>query len=453
MKVVIVGASHGGHEAAVELLDKYTDMDVTIYEQGDFVSFMSCGMQLFLEDKVTGVDDVRNFRPDKIEAKGGKVLSRHQVTAIDLHKKTVSVKNLVSGDTFIDTYDKLILSSGVNPATLPIKGNELDNIYLMRGRDWALKLREKLHNPLVKNVVVIGTGYIGVEAAEVFRQAGKHVVMLDLIKHPLGIYLDTELTKLIEEDLVKHGIELGMEATITEFVGDTEVSSVKTSTQEYPADLVIVAAGVKPNTDWLRGVIKVTDRGNIATDEYLRTSNKDIYALGDAILPLNMAAQMHGGPVALASATRREAQYVANHITETIPSRPFAGVLGSSALSVFDYKFASTGLNETTAERFEIEVQGSFYEDTLRPSFVKNDGNVKAYVKLIYAPATHKILGGQVMSTYDITAHANTIALAIKGGMTLEDLAEADFFFQPGFDRQWSLLNLAAKHALGEAAF
>src|SRR5574337_562800 len=129
------------------------------------------------------------------------------------------------------------------------------------------------------------------------------------------------------------------------------------------------------------------------------------------------------------------------------------GVLGTSALSVFDYKFAMTGLNDFSAARSDVAVTGSFFKDTLRPSFVENDGNTDVYVKLNYDQDTHKILGGQVMSTYDVTAQINALALAITTGLTLEDLAEADFFFQPGFDRQWSLLNLAAQAALGETKF
>lgn len=112
-----------------------------------------------------------------------------------------------------------------------------------------------------------------------------------------------------------------------------------------------------------------------------------------------------------------------------------------------------TGLNNFTAERSGVSVTGSFFTDTLRPTFVTNDGNTDVYVKLNFDADSHKILGGQVMSTYDVTAHINTLALAIMTGLTLEDLAEADFFFQPGFDRQWSLLNLAAQAALGETKF
>lgn len=452
MKVIMIGASHGGHQSALELLDKYPDADVTIYEKGDFISFLSCGMQLFLEDKVSGVDDVRNFKPEDIEKRGGKVKPQHEVLTFDADKKEITVKNLATDEVFTDTYDKLILSSGVTPAALPVPGADKANVFFMRGRAWALKIKEKMTDPTVKNVVVIGSGYIGVEAAEVFAKAGKHVTIVDMIDNVLGNYLDSELTGILAPVFEKNGVDLALGKQITGFAGGDAVTGVETTTGTIDADLVIVAAGVTPNTAWLKGLVDLEPKGQIKVDDYLRTSAKDVYAVGDAILPLNIASGQHS-PVALASTARREARYVVRNLTAENPTEKFRGVLGTSALSVFGYNFAMTGLNDFSAARSNVTLTGAFFEDTLRPSFVKNDGNTEVYVKLNYDADSHKLLGGQVMSTYDVTAHINTLALAITTGLTLEALAEADFFFQPGFDRQWSLLNLAAQAALGETKF
>ncbi|MCO0831800.1 FAD-dependent oxidoreductase [Fructobacillus sp. W13] len=449
MKVVIIGASHGGHESAHELLTRYSDMDVTVYEAGDFISFMSCGMELFLEGKVTKRDDVRNFKEADIEQYGGKVLKSHLVEAVDTDKQEVTVKNLVSGDVFTDSYDKLIISSGVTPMTLPVPGADLDNVFLMRGRDWAQKIDDKVKDSSVKNVVVVGTGYIGIEAAEVFAEAGKNVTVVDMIKRPLGNYLDEELAEPIAKALTDGGVNLHLGHTVSSFEGNGAVEKVVADDgQSFDADLVIVAAGVKPNTDYLKGQIDLDQRGWIKTDPYLRTNAKNVYAIGDAILPLFTPAGQPA-PIALATTARREARYVVENIMIDQPGRAFAGVNGSSALAVFDYKLASTGVNANNAEKMGLKTAGSLYHATVRPEFV-TDGNPEIWVKLTYQPETHEILGGQVLSTQDVTAHANTIALAIKGKMTLEDLAEADFFFQPGFDRQWSVLNLAAQVALGQ---
>ena len=450
-KVVIVGASHGGHESAIELLDKYDDVDVTVYEAADFISFMSCGMQLYLEDKVTHRDDVRNFKAEDIEKRGGKVYASHLVTGIDPDKHTVTVKDLETNTSKDVHYDKLILSSGVTPQTLPVPGSDLGNIYLMRGRDWAMQLKDAASNPNIKNVAVIGAGYIGTEASEVFAKDGKHVTLMDMIDHPLETYLNQKFTHILEPIFKKH-MDLKMGAKILGFEGDKKVTKVKTDSGDVDADLVVIAAGVKPATDWLKGVIDLDERGFIKTDDYLRTNHEDIMAIGDAIKPLSIPANQKM-PIALATTARREAQYIVNNIFDKKPAYPFKGVVGASALGFFDYKFATAGLNEFSAKRLGIDHAESYYEDSMRPAYVPSTNNPEVYVSLTFNPLTHQILGGAVLSKYDITAQGNVLALAISHKMTLEDLAEQDFFFQPGFDRQWSLLNLAAQHALGRARF
>ncbi|GEP18991.1 FAD-dependent oxidoreductase [Pediococcus argentinicus] len=447
-KVIVVGASHGGHQSLLELLNKYNDLDITLFEAGDFVSFMSCGMELYLENSVTGVDDVRNFEPKIFTDQGVNVLNNHEVKKINADKKTVTVLDTKTNQEQEYQYDKLILSSGVVPNNLPVPGADLENVYLMRGYDWATKIKAKLEDPSVKNITVVGSGYIGIEAAEASIKAGKHVTLLDVIDRPLGTYLDSEMTDILQKHLEEKGVKVAMNAHIESYEGNGSVDSVKTSDAEYPSDLVIQAAGVKPNTDWLKGVVDLDDRGWIKNNEYLQTNLPDVYAIGDATLAYSVAAEKKV-PIALATVVRREARYVVEHLFEKVPAVPFGGVVGSSALSVFDYHFAATGLNSFTAARSGVEIATDFYQDTLRPAYVPNDkGNTDVYVQLAFDPATHRLLGGAVLSKYDITAQGNVLALAVQQRMTLEDLANADFFFQPGFDRQWSLLNLAAQHAI-----
>lgn len=452
-KVIIVGASHGGHESIRELLDRYDDVDITLFESGDFISFMSCGMELYLENSVTGVDDVRNFGPDTFPQPNVHVKNNSTVTKINKDAKTVTVKD-ANGKTEDYAYDKLILSSGVTPKSLPVKGNDLENVFLMRGKDWATKIKAKLEDPSVKNMTIVGAGYIGIEAAEASIKAGKHVTLLDFIDRPLGNYLDKDMTDILNKELTDHGVDVEMGQSITEFEGkDGKVTAVKTKTNEFPSDVVIQAAGIQANTKWMKGVIDLDSRGWMKNNEYLQTNVPDIYAIGDATLAYSIPAETHI-PIALATVVRREARYIVKHLFEKKPSVPFQGVVGSSALSVFDYHFAESGLNSFTAKRAGVKIATSFYKDTLRPKYVPTDkGNPEVYVYLAYNPDSHQILGGSVLSKYDITAQDNAISLAISNKMKLEDLAEADFFFQPGFDRQWSLLNLAAQHALGMARF
>ncbi|OQO70465.1 NAD(FAD)-dependent dehydrogenase [Enterococcus villorum] len=453
-KVIIVGASHGGHQSILELLSRYgEDVEITLFEAGDYVSFMSCGMELYLEDQVTDVNDVRNFRPENFPQPNVHILNNHEVKAINADEKAVTVTSLEDHTSKDYEYDKLILSSGVKPNSLPVSGADLENVYLMRGYNWATKIKDKLTDPAIKNVAVIGAGYIGIEAAEAFRKAGKEVTLLDVIDRPLGTYLDKEMTDILEEHLKEKGIKVVTGAKIKAFTGDQKVAAIQTENEEMVTDLVIQAAGVKANTEWLKGVVDLDDRGWIVTNEYLQTNLPDVYAVGDATLAYSIPARTKM-PIALATVARREARYVVKHLFEKIPSQPFGGVVGSSALSVFDYHFAASGLNSFTASKAGVAISTAYYEDTLRPKYVPEKyGNTKVSIQLFFDPITHQILGGAVLSTYDVTAQGNVLALAIQQKLTIENLAEADFFFQPGFDRQWGMLNLAAQQALGEEPF
>lgn len=453
-KVIIVGASHGGHQSILELLSRYGEnVDITLFEAGDYVSFMSCGMELYLEDQVTDVNDVRNFRPENFPQPNVHILNNHEVKAIHADQKTVTVTSILDKSSKEYEYDKLILSSGVKPNSLPVPGTDLENVYLMRGYDWATRIKDKLTDPAIKNVAVIGAGYIGIEAAEAFQKAGKEVTLLDVIDRPLGTYLDPEMTDILTEYLKEKGIKVVTGAKITAFTGEQQVAAIQTADEEIATDLVIQAAGVKANTEWLKGVVDLDDRGWIVTDEYLQTNLPDVYAVGDATLAYSIPARSKM-PIALATVARREARYVVKHLFEDTPSQPFGGVVGSSALSVFDYHFAASGLNSFTAEKAGVAIRTAYYEDTIRPKYVPEEyGNTKVSIQLFFDPMTHQVLGGAVLSTYDVTAQGNVLALAIQQKLTIEDLAEADFFFQPGFDRQWNMINLAAQQALGEEPF
>jgi len=453
-KVIIVGASHGGHQSILELLSRYGEnVDITLFEAGDYVSFMSFGMELYLEDQVTDVNDVRNFRPENFPQPNVHILNNHEVKAIHADQKTVTVTSILDKSTKEYEYDKLILSSGVKPNSLPVPGTDLENVYLMRGYDWATRIKDKLTDPAIKNVAVIGAGYIGIEAAEAFQKAGKEVTLLDVIDRPLGTYLDPEMTDILTEHLKEKGIKVVTGAKITAFTGEQQVAAIQTADEEIATDLVIQAAGVKANTEWLKGVVDLDDRGWIVTDEYLQTNLPDVYAVGDATLAYSIPARSKM-PIALATVARREARYVVKHLFEDTPSQPFGGVVGSSALSVFDYHFAASGLNSFTAEKAGVAIRTAYYEDTIRPKYVPEEyGNTKVSIQLFFDPMTHQVLGGAVLSTYDVTAQGNVLALAIQQKLTIEDLAEADFFFQPGFDRQWNMINLTAQQALGEEPF
>lgn len=447
MKVIVVGSSHGGYETVRGILAEQPDTEIQWYEKGDFLSFLSCGMQLYLEGVVKDVNSVRYATPEGMRAQGVHVFTRQEITQVDAAKHQVTVHDLAHDTTRTESYDKLVLSVGAVPVNLPVPGNDLKNVYAMRGRDWAIKLKAKTVDPTVQNVVVIGAGYIGVEAAEVFAKAGKHVTLIDMIARPLGLYLDAEFTDRLTETMKADNIYPATGQLVKEFVGHQgAVQQVVTDQGTYPADLVIQTAGIKANTGWLKGVVDLDEKGLVKINDHLETSAADVYAVGDAtkvpFAPTDTPQQ-----IALATNARRQGRIAAKNVLGDDVAMP--PVSGSSALSVFDYHFASTGIKEGTSERYGVKTASVFVTDTTQPPFVPTEaGNTEVYFKLTYDPASLRVLGAQIMSKRDVTANINAISLAIQGKMTLKDLAYADFFFQPGFDRPWNIMNVAAQKAL-----
>ncbi len=340
-----------------------------------------------------------------------------------------------------------IISTGVNPAKLDVPGADLKNILLMRGYDWARAIEDAKNDPAIKNVAVIGAGN-GIAAAEVMRKAGKNVTLIDGGKKPLEKYLNDTYTDVFNKVLIENGVNLAMNTKVEGFAGDDKVETIKTNNGDIPTDLVIEAIGVTPNTDWLGGTIDLYDNGYIKTDEYFRTSFPNIFAIGDAVFPYSIPANRRV-PIPSAIAVRHEAQYVVGHLFEINPSRPFGGIVGAQVLEAFGIHAVTTGLNLKNAERIGVDVAEVTYHGRLRPAYIPEEDNPEVYISLVYNKDSHQVLGGSTLSEYDITGQANVLSLAIREKLTLEDLAEADFFFSPSFDRQWNLINMVAQEALG----
>lgn len=401
---------------------------------------------MYLEGVVKDVNSIRYMTAEEMEQRGVRVFTNTEITKVIPEKHEVEVLDHLSGQPRVENYDKLILSPGADPFILPVPGNDLENIETMRGRQDTIDLRRHSVDPDIQNVVVVGGGYIGIEAAESFALAGKNVTVVDIITRPLGVYLDKEFTDILEKEMTDNGMHLAMEERVMEFVGEAgKVTKVVTDKGEYPADLVVMSAGVRPNTAWLKGAVDMHPNGMIKTDEYQRTSAEDVFAVGDATLIRYNPGKTEVN-ISLATNARRQGRYAVKNLVEA--KYPFPGVQGTSALRVFDYKFASTGLNDQMASRLKIETNSVLLDQDTLMDFVPETMKERMWFKLVYDPATLEILGAQIMSKQDLTANINAISIAVQTKFTIEQLAYADFFFQPEFDTPWNLLNLAGLKAL-----
>ena len=443
MKTVVIGCTHAGTSAVKSILKNHSDMEVVVFERNDNVSFLSCGIALYIGDVVKDAQSLFYSNPEELTSLGAQVNMEHNVIDIDEVNKNVTVLNMLTNETFVENYDKLVLTTGSWPIEPPIPGVEANNILLCKNYNQALEIFQRKQD--AKNVVIVGGGYIGIELVEAFYETGKNVTLIDGLDRILNKYLDKEFTDILEDDFREKGITLALNQTVASFEKDEHgnVKAVNTPEASFEADLVIMCVGFKPNNELIKGKIDTLPNGAIKVNKYMQTSNPDIYAAGDNVAVHYNPTQDHSY-IPLATNAVRMGTLVGHNILENKVA--YRGTQGTSGLYLFGFNIGSTGLTVGSAEHFGIEVDSVVLEDNYRPEFMPT--TEKVLMKLVYRKDNNQIVGGQLISKYDITQSANTLSLAIQNGMTVEDLAYVDFFFQPHFDRPWNYLNLLAQKAL-----
>ncbi|TKD68278.1 CoA-disulfide reductase [Pseudalkalibacillus hwajinpoensis] len=436
MKVAVVGCTHAGTAAVSNIANLHPEAEITVYERNDNVSFLSCGIALYVGGVVKDPQGLFYSSPEKLEEMGVTMKMRHEVLDIDTDNRRIRVKNLETEEELDDTYDKLVMATGSWPIVPPIEGIKLNNILLSKNYNQANTIIERAKD--AKRVTVIGAGYIGVELVEAFQKYGKEVTLIDGEDRILSKYLDPEFTEVIEEDFRNRGIRLALNETVTRFEGDTNVSKVVTSKGEYESDLVILCVGFRPNTQLVKGQVDMLPNGAIIVDEYMRTSKKDIYAAGDSCAIRYNPTGEHAY-IPLATNAVRMGTLVGRNIVK--PTTKYMGTQGTSGLHLFDLSMASTGLTEKAAFSAGMNVKTITIEENNRPEFMPDYEVIT--LKVVYDDESRRILGAQVISKADVTQSINTLSVCIQNNMTVDELGFIDFFFQPHFNKPWNFLNQA----------
>ncbi|MFD1776782.1 FAD-dependent oxidoreductase [Paenibacillus rhizophilus] len=442
MKVAVIGCTHAGTAAIVNTAQLYPEAEITVYERNDNISFLSCGIALYVGGVVKDPQGLFYSSPEKLAELGVKTNMRHEVVSVDTKNKTLRARNLNTGKEFDDTYDKLIVTTGSWPIVPKLEGMELDNILLSKNFHHSNTIIEKAQR--ANHIAVVGAGYIGVELVEAFQLNGKKVTLIDAETRILSKYLDAEFTNPIEQSLKDHGIELALGEKVSSFKGeDGKVTTIVTDKGEYKADLVILCIGFRPNTELLKGQVNMLDNGAIIVDNYMRTSAPDVFAAGDSCaIHYNPTGKTAYIPLAT-NAVRMGTLVARNLVNNTIP---YMGTQGTSGIKIYEDNIAGTGLTEAAAKHEGINAEAVMITDNYRPEFMPTFEELQ--LKVVFERDTRRILGAQIMSKMDLTQSINTISVCIQNGMTVDQLAFIDFFFQPHYNKPWNFLNTAGLQAL-----
>lgn len=442
MKVAVIGCTHAGTAAIVNTAQLYPEAEITVYERNDNISFLSCGIALYVGGVIKDPQGLFYSSPEKLAELGVKTNMRHEVIRIDTDRKTLRARNLATGQEFDDSYDKLIMTTGSWPIVPKLEGMELDGILLSKNYSHSNTIIERAQQ--VDRITVVGAGYIGVELVEAFQMNGKQVTLIDGEDRILSKYLDEEFTAPIQQSLEDHGITLALGEKVSSFAGENgKVTKVITSKGEHETDLVILCIGFRPNTELLKGKVDMLPNGAIIVNDYMQTSLPDIYAAGDS-------CAIHYNPtgknayIPLATNAVRMGTLVARNLVS--PTIAYMGTQGTSGIKIYEDNIAGTGLTEDAAKAEGMDVESVLLTDNYRPEFMPTFEQVQ--LKVVYDRSTRRILGAQIMSKMDLTQSINTVSVCIQNKMTVDQLAFIDFFFQPHYNKPWNFLNTAGLQAL-----
>lgn len=440
-KIVVVGANHAGTAAVKTLLGNYADKhEVVVYDRNNNISFLGCGMALWIGNQISKPDGL--FYADKasLEAMGAKVTMEAEIYKVDYDQKKVFVK-LNDGTEVEESYDKLILATGSLPIIPNIPGKDLENVQQVKLYQNAAEVIEKIKNPEIKNITVVGAGYIGVELAEAFERHGKNVTMIDIADTCLPAYYDEPFTSMMKENLAKHNINLEFGQMVKELKGkDGKVCTVVTDKKEIPAEMVILSIGFRPNNALGKESLELFRNGSYLVNKKQETSMKDVYAIGDCATVYDNAID-NTNYIALATNAVRSGIVAAHNAAGTeIES---IGVQGSNGICIYDLKMVSTGITVGKAEKLGIEVEYTDFEDTQKPGFIETT-NPDVKLRIVYDKKTRVVLGAQMASEYDMSMGIHMFSLAIQEKVTIDRIALLDIFFLPHFNQPYNYITMAA---------
>lgn len=450
MNYLIIGANAAGLSAAVRIRKADKTATITVLEKSDIISFGACGIPYYVGGEFDDIERMSARELADFTKLGIDIKLFH--TAINLDHEARKVSASHQSQTIDFKYDKLFIASGASPIVPAIKGLMLDNtqpnqrIFTMHSRADAEMIKTKLVD--AENIVVIGGGFIGVEAIEAFAHQGKKVTLIEFGERVLSKTFDPEITDLLEAEMRRKEIQLAFQERVIEIESNPSDQKtpmkVITDKSHYLADLVILATGFKPNTDFLANNPILRDQHSaIIIDELGQTNLPDVYAAGDcATVPHRILGDRY---IPLATTANKLGRLIGGNMAGA--EKPFIGTLGSSGVRIFDLEAGRTGITEAEAKQQQINYAVVFIKDKNRTDYVLPQTDI--WIKLIYNQSSRTLLGGQICGSYGSgsLARVNALAVAIYAKLSVDELGFMDFIYAPPFARTWDALNIAGNVA------
>ena len=453
--IVVIGGVAAGLKSAAKVRRGDPSAKITVLERGDIVSYGACGMPYVVSRDVDSIDHLMMTPSGSIRnagffkaTKNLDVLIRTEALRIDRKEKTVRIKFLDTGEESDLSYDKLVIATGSTPVRIPFPGVDLGNIFPMWHPYDAREIRQLLESGQVKNAVIIGAGLVGIEMAEAFHRWGVHTSIIEMKEHVMPAFLDAEVAMAVEKYAHEKGIEVRTQETVQRFEGEGVVRSVVTDRGTLPADVVIMAVGVKPTTRLAQEAgLALGVSGTIAVNEYMQTSDPDIYAGGDCVENTHIVTGKKAF-VALGSIANKHGRVIGENICGAHVK--FRGILGTVVARLLDLNIGKTGLTEREAKEAGYEIVTTMTTGNDRAHYMP--GSKPITLKLIADARTRKVLGIQAFGEGEVAKRIDVLAGVLTFGGTIDDLFDIDLSYSPPFNNPIDNAAVAANTLMNKIA-
>ncbi len=454
-QVIVIGAVAAGLKAASKLRRCDPRAQITVIDKSEIISYAACGMPYYVSGDVDQINQLTSTPAGAQRTPGFfknvkdiTVLTKTLATKIDRDNKTVTAKNLATDEETVLPYTKLVIATGASPLKPPLPGIDLGNIYQLWHPDDAKAVRYGIDQGIFKNAAIIGAGLVGMEMAEALKKRGLNVTVIEMKDRVFPAFLDEDIAEAVGKYVRSKGISVLTSEKVQRFTGNSKVENVETDQRTIPADLVILAVGVRPNVELARAAgLEIGATGAIAVNEYMQTSDPDIYAGGDCVETTNMIT---GKKVfaPMGSTANKQGRVIGENICGGRTA--FRGVLNTAIVKVMDLSVGKVGLNEQNAKENNYDFVTVMVTNHDRPHYMP--GAKPITLKLIVDAKNRKLLGAQAFGEGEIAKRIDVISAALTFGGTIDDLFSMDLAYAPPYSSPIDNVAIAANAMMNKLA-
>jgi len=440
-RIVIIGAHAAGVDAASAARKTDRTAEITLITKQKQAGYSPCGIPFVLGRHIPNFDKLVVFSQSYFQMMKLNLMLETTATDIDTKNKTVKIQDKTEKQETLQ-YDSLIIATGAYPFVPPIKGREKQGVYVLRTIEDGKEIDQAIENS--KEAVVIGAGLIGLEAAVAFMERGLKTTVVELLPQVLPAMIDEDMAEMVQNMLEEKGMRIITGKAVDEILGTDRVSGVSVAGEQIPAEIVVVATGVRANTELAqKAEIVIGETRGIKTNMLMETNIKDVYAVGDCAESINMVTQ-RPTLCQLGTAAVKQAKVAGTNAAGGYAV--FHGVLGSAVTKFFETEIGVTGLTEFFAEKAGLETVTGTITSKTRPEYYP--GGLPIKIKLVVEKESLRIIGAQIVGGEQVTQRINALSFAIQKHMTVRELAKADTAYAPPLNETWEPMVLAAEITL-----